>query len=201
MSIPFFTEGDLCVTVSNGPGSCRLARECPHAFRRTNSFRYPEVCSFTRNDILICCPTVEASALTPDVHPLLPDNNDNENSPRISQLSEFRRIRNDTPNKLSFFCSFSSPECKEYGLLTKKVSPVAPLIPDPIFFEVTTSSNCHQITPLIVNGEKTRHGEFPHMAAIGYRTEESETLKFICGGVLISSQFVLTAAHCTNVFG
>lgn len=98
MSLPFSTEGDLCVTVSNGPGSCRLARECPHAFRRTNSFRYPEVCSFTRNDILICCPAVEASALTPDVHPLLPDNNDNENSPRISQLSEFGQIRKHLQN-------------------------------------------------------------------------------------------------------
>lgn len=47
---------------------------------------------------------------------------------------------------------------------------------------------------LIVGGNITKKGEFPHMAAIGYK--KIGEIKFFCGGSLISERFVLTAAHC-----
>lgn len=63
-----------------------------------------------------------------------------------------------------------------------------------------TVSKCVSATPLIVGGEKTKTGEYPHMAAIGWRSLDG-TLQFKCGGSLISDRFVLTAAHCGKADG
>lgn len=49
---------------------------------------------------------------------------------------------------------------------------------------------------LIVGGKKAEAKEFPHMAAVGFNGP-NEKISWLCGGSLISSKVVLTAAHCT----
>jgi secreted trypsin-like serine protease len=58
-----------------------------------------------------------------------------------------------------------------------------------------SASTCDQSTGLIVGGTKTKKGEFPHMAALGWKSLDGN-VEFFCGGSLISDLFVLTAAHC-----
>uniref|UniRef100_A0A6P4FGZ4 Serine protease Hayan isoform X2 n=1 Tax=Drosophila rhopaloa TaxID=1041015 RepID=A0A6P4FGZ4_DRORH len=52
------------------------------------------------------------------------------------------------------------------------------------------------ITVHILGGVPVDAGVYPHMAAIAYNT--FGTVEFRCGGSLIASRFVLTAAHCVN---
>ncbi|XP_068622531.1 venom protease-like [Battus philenor] len=49
-----------------------------------------------------------------------------------------------------------------------------------------------------IGGRITEPGEFPHMGAVGWKSS-SGTWIFKCGSSLISSNFMLTAAHCSKV--
>ncbi|KAJ2949429.1 hypothetical protein O0L34_g15345 [Tuta absoluta] len=51
----------------------------------------------------------------------------------------------------------------------------------------------------IVGGRKSQPGEFPHMGAVGWKTEERGKYEFKCGSFLISNKFALTAAHCSQI--
>ncbi|XP_045455000.1 chymotrypsin-like elastase family member 2A [Melitaea cinxia] len=54
-------------------------------------------------------------------------------------------------------------------------------------------------TELIVSGAPTKPGDFPWHAAL-YKLDRS-TIKYICGGTLISKNVVLTAGHCSSSRG
>nr|XP_032515483.1 serine protease 53-like isoform X3 [Danaus plexippus plexippus] len=56
-----------------------------------------------------------------------------------------------------------------------------------------------QSTQLMVNGANTKPGDWPWHVAI-YK-QERNIIKYICGGTLVSKNFVLTAAHCVSVRG
>ncbi|XP_017127429.1 venom protease isoform X1 [Drosophila elegans] len=51
----------------------------------------------------------------------------------------------------------------------------------------------------VVGGMEARRGAYPWIAALGYFEESNRNaLKFLCGGSLIHSHYVVTSAHCIN---
>ncbi|XP_016966105.3 venom serine protease Bi-VSP isoform X2 [Drosophila biarmipes] len=51
----------------------------------------------------------------------------------------------------------------------------------------------------VVGGMEARKGAYPWIAALGYFEETNRNaLKFLCGGSLIHSHYVVTSAHCIN---
>ncbi|CAO1431447.1 unnamed protein product [Diamesa serratosioi] len=93
----------------------------------------------------------------------------------------------------------SLQKCVEYAKHVKKEFTINPLILNAQSHTVSVSQ-CDYSTALIVGGQKTKLGEYPHMAAIAWRDLDGDLL-FNCGGSLISERYVLTAAHCGIYLG
>ncbi|XP_061388803.1 uncharacterized protein LOC133323915 [Musca vetustissima] len=80
---------------------------------------------------------------------------------------------------------------------TSPVGPTNQLPPSQATMETCGISRGN--TNRVVGGTEARRGAYPWMAALGYRDElNPTTIKFLCGGSLISSKYVLTSAHCIN---
>ncbi|XP_063911594.1 serine protease snake-like isoform X3 [Zophobas morio] len=75
--------------------------------------------------------------------------------------------------------SISETKCKEYTSHTKEKQLCG-----------------HNIVKRIVEGKPAGRTEFPHMALLGFPTGNRDNFQWLCGGSLISEQYILTVAHC-----
>ncbi|XP_055631611.1 serine protease snake-like isoform X2 [Toxorhynchites rutilus septentrionalis] len=89
----------------------------------------------------------------------------------------------------------SEQYCEQYRELASKEISFKPLSLNQESDRRAFVPKCDESIGLIVGGHASKPEEFPHMAVLGIR-ESDGTIRFECGGSLISDRFVLTAGHC-----
>ncbi|XP_069364467.1 uncharacterized protein [Maniola hyperantus] len=86
--------------------------------------------------------------------------------------------------------------CDKYKALDIHQIQAIPLVPSPDPVRVNVSTCIPHEVALVVGGRVASIQEFRHMALLGWNKIQTGGYSWKCGGSLISSQFVLTAAHC-----
>nr|XP_029713302.1 serine protease 53-like [Aedes albopictus] len=90
----------------------------------------------------------------------------------------------------SFFESVASSDYYLRNDVFDCASRYYPPNPPPTFDEFSSEN-----FPAVAGGVRAFDGEYQHMVAIGW--EFNDTIKYLCGGSIIHSKFILTAAHCS----
>lgn len=164
-----------CINPNSKPGRCVLVRECQIVLstlrkETLNSdeidFLYRSECGKMERKSLVCCPSYSISS------------NDNGTSPvGSSSFDTSNRVDGDSGGSLSSTGSSNRPKVDQWKLL-----------PQP--------GECGVQPNYQLFGENvTKLDEQPWTALVHFGNMPYETT-FECGAALISSSYVLTAAHC-----
>ncbi|KAJ8971013.1 hypothetical protein NQ314_000932, partial [Rhamnusium bicolor] len=158
--------GSDCKT-SGVSGKCKLITNCPQALDALKRIRTHNLkrCGFEGFTEIVCCPIVNArEPSTDNLNGVFTDIDDDEN-----------RSTNDPDTVQQNRFTTTKRKCEQ--------------VCEELSNEIKSKVDFH-----IIGGVDAEVGEFPHMAALGYETDEG--LGWDCSASVISNRYLLTAAHC-----
>ncbi|XP_055301455.1 serine protease snake-like [Sitodiplosis mosellana] len=205
-------EGEACFNlVRRTNGICTLPNQCPEAIRDFQKGIQPQICNYKGHLPIICCPRSQKPASVPIVQPVAPSNNvyypstttttTTTTGPTVAPPLQPKPSLSPpaAPAVPSYETRISEQKCKQYMKLMIEESVVTTFSLNPENITVQTTKCAKPSSEgFIVGGTATEHGEFPHMAIIGWQQDENGPIDWNCGGSLISYRFVLSAAHCVS---
>ncbi|XP_071451586.1 serine protease persephone-like [Hetaerina americana] len=193
--------GGVCRLGSGRRGECRLITECPSALaaiRRTSRQGQPNTnhprCGFKGNIEIVCCePRSDSGNRQSGGVRYNPGSRD----PNLGQRKPWLQGGGGRPQYDSQWLPGTNrggrPTTTHQSQTSERRAAAACRV---------YSSQCpNNVSPYIIDGTVAGLGEIPHMAALGYNENVmgQKSLKWDCGGSLISDRYVMTAAHCTRM--
>ncbi|XP_076630594.1 venom protease isoform X2 [Colletes latitarsis] len=179
-----FINGDAC-TVDNASGICTQLQNCPSVYEDLLKGHSPRGhCGYVNFEPIVCCPKIESTTTTRRTI---------SKTTTTTTTTTTTSTSTTTRRPFTGIGGVARSKCQEYAQSVYAIvtPPILSIRPTPVNITLCALTS-HK---LIVGGKKADPKEFPHMAAIGYNTSDG-TIRWFCGGTLISERFVLTAAHC-----
>lgn len=192
-------EGEACFNlVRRTNGICTLPNQCPEAIRDFQKGIQPQICNYKGHLPIICCPRSQKPANVPNVQSVPPSNNAYYPSTLTTRAETIRTTTlapslppSPPPAEAPVVTAQSSGQriseqkCKQYTQLMIEEAVVTTFSLNPENITVQKTKCAKSSEGFIVGGTTTEHGEFPHMAVIGWQQEENGPIEWNCGGSLI----------------
>lgn len=185
-------EGEACYNlVRQTSGVCLLPNLCPEAIKDFQKGIQPQICNYKGHLPIICCPRSQKPVNTPNVQQSSVPIAIGPVTPSSTFISPITPSRIPSQPVLSSVGSqdgktrISEQKCKQYMKLMVEETVVTTLSLNPENRTVQKTKCAKSSEGFIVGGTKTEHGEFPHMAVIGWQQEENGPIQWNCGGSLI----------------
>jgi len=148
---------------------CKQPKDCPQVVKDFKEKKIqPKICNFRVRSLSVCCDTVRAT----------------------------KPVKTAPGNAVPLSCGEKNTKQVFQFQLGARQGDLAELLKDsPVKIPKSFTNEA-----LVVGGKEVEENSYPWMAALGSRTKESVDggIRWFCGGSLISSQMVLTAAHCVE---